>query len=134
MQKILDLTDAMTQDIESKRDWVRSHYAPEDIDKYNSIEGKLILLDTILKSNWIESPETVKLQSFGVTLGDIFVQDMNFNWMQVEDEYGTDPAIQLPDTTILLFPLTMISKRIEAGQEVDIYHLYEGVKEMVNEI
>ena len=59
---------------------------------------------------------------------------MAFTWVQVEDEYGTDPAIQLPATSIILFPLTMISKRIEEGEDVDIYELFEGLKEMINDI
>ena len=34
----------------------------------------------------------------------------------VEDEKGRDPAIRIPGTTVILFPLTMISKRIERGE------------------
>jgi hypothetical protein len=134
MQKVTDLTDEMTQNIEAKRTWVKNHYTPEAINEYDTIAGKLTLLDTILKSNWIEKDETVKQQSLGITLGDIFVQDMNFTWVQVEDEYGTDPAIKLPDTTIILFPLTMISKRVESGQDIDIYDFYQEVKEKIYEI
>jgi len=29
----------------------------------------------------------------------------------VEDEHGRDPAVRIPKTTIILFPMTMISKR-----------------------
>lgn len=134
MQKVSDLTYEMIQNIEAKRTWVKNHYTSEAIHEYDTVPGKLTLLDTILKSNWIETGETVKLQSLGITLGDIFVQEMNFVWVQVEDEYGIDPAIQLPDTTIILFPLTMISKRIEAGQDVNIYDLYHGLKEKINDI
>jgi len=124
----------MAIDIEAKRDWVRNHYTLETISEYNTLSGKLILLDTILKSNWIEKEDTLKLQCLGITFGDLFVQEMNFIWMQVEDEYGSDPAIQLPGTSIILFPLTMISKRFEAGQAVDIYDLYAGLKDKINEI
>ena len=134
MQKVFDLTDKMVEYIESKRDWVRNHYTLESINEYNTISGKLILLDTILKSNWIEKNETYKLQSLGITFGDIFVQDLNFVWIEVDDEYGKSPALQLPDTTLIIFPMTMISKRIEDGQDVDIYDLYEGLKEKINEI
>jgi len=134
MQKVSELSNEMAIDIEAKRDWVRNHYTPETISEYNTLSGKLILLDTILKSNWIEKDDTLKLQSLGITFGDLFVQEMNFIWMQVEDEYGSDPAIQLPGTSIILFPLTMISKRIEAGQAVDIYDLYAGLKDKINKI
>ena len=134
MQKVLDLTYEMSQEIETKRDWVKNHYDPESISDYDTLDGKLVLLDTILKSSWIEKNETVKLQCLGITLGDVFVQDMDFIWVQVEDEYGKDPPIKLPNTTIILFPMTMISKRIEGGEDVDIYNLYTGLKEKVKEI
>ena len=134
MQKVSDLTDKMQKYIESKRDWVRNHYTPEAINEYNTISGKLKLLDIILKSNWIEKSETYKLQSLGITLGDIIVQDLNFVWIEVDDEYGNSPALQLSDTTLIIFPLTMISKRIESGEDVDIFDLYEGLKAKINEI
>lgn len=134
MQKVSDLTDKMEKYIESKRDWVRNHYTPEAINEYNTISGKLKLLDIILKSNWIEKSETYKLQSLGITLGDIIVQDLNFVWIEVDDKYGNSPALQLSDTTLIIFPLTMISKRIESGEDVDIFDLYEGLKAKINEI
>jgi len=55
-------------------------------------------------------------------------------WVTVEDEYGRDPAVELPGTTILVFPLTMISKRIEQGEEVDIYDLFDGLCTKVREM
>lgn len=94
-----------------KGDWVRNHYAPEAQNEYNTVAGKLNLLDAIIKSSWIEKGETYKLQSLGITLGDVIAQDMNFIWIEVQDDYGNDPALQLPDTTLILFPMTMISKR-----------------------
>ena len=133
MQKISDPTNDMLKNIEAKRDWVRNHYTPETVSEYDTIDGKLKLLNTILKSNWIEPHEKLKLQCLGITLGDIIVQDMAFVWIEVTDEYGNDPAIQLPDTSLILYPMTMISKRIEVGKQVEIYEFYEGLKEHIKE-
>jgi len=46
-------------------------------------------------------------------------------WVAVEDQYGRDPALALDGTSILLFPLTSISKRVERGEEVEVYQLFE---------
>ena len=54
--------------------------------------------------------------------------------MAIEDELGRDPALILEGTSIKLFPLTMISKRIEKGESVDVYDLFEGICEKVFEI
>jgi hypothetical protein len=134
MQTVKPVGEEMANYIEAKRDWVRNHFTPEAINQYDSVSGKLTLLDTIIKSKWIEPNETFKLQSLGITLGDIIVQDLNFVWVEVDDEYGNTPAVQMPDTSLIVFPLTMISKRIETGEDVDIYDLYEGLVEKLNEI
>lgn len=70
----------------------------------------------------------------GIVLGDVFVQDKGFHWIMVEDEYGRDPAIKFEDTSIIAFPLTMISKRIERGEEVDVFDLYNGVADTLIEL
>jgi hypothetical protein len=71
-QRIEPLTPDDLNYIEVKRKWVREHYGPSAEHKYETIDGKLRLLDTILKSEWIERTETVKLQNLGIAFGDDF--------------------------------------------------------------
>ena len=133
-QEIFPLSHAMAQDIEAKRAWVKNHYTSESKSEYYTVEGKLQLLDTILKSRWIEKEETLKLQCLGITLGDAFAQGLSLEWIEVKDEFGNDPALQLANTSIIIYPLTMISKRIEQGEGVDIYKLYTWLKDKITEI
>ena len=63
----------------------------------------------------------------GVVFGEVFVEDMGFHWILVEDEFGRDPAIRFEDTSVIAYPLTMISKRVERGEPVDVFDLYNGV-------
>ena len=55
-------------------------------------------------------------------------------WVSVEDDYGRDLAVRLPGTTVVLFPLTMISKRIERGEHVDVFELFKSVVAQVDDI
>jgi hypothetical protein len=55
-------------------------------------------------------------------------------WVTVQDEYGRDPAIRDPGTTILLFPLTTISKRIERAEKVDVRQLFNDACQTVNRL
>ena len=123
-QKVYQLDEATAVDVHHKREWVRGHYEPEARQKYDSLEGKLNLLDAIVSNGWIEPTETLKLQSLGVTFGDALVQQCGLEWVVVEDEYGRDPALSLPGTSVILFPLTTISKRIEAGDAVNVRELF----------
>lgn len=117
--------------IEAQRDWVRAHYDAEAQHKYETVAGKLFLLQAIVDAGWIEKSETVKLQCLGVALGDALAQELGMEWVTVEDEYGRDPALRLPGTTVLAFPLTMISKRIERDEKVIVVELFDGVCEHV---
>ncbi len=122
-----------TAHLEAKRSWVREHHDETARQKYETLEGKLALLEVILKNNWIEPSETVKLQCLGITLGDALVQKLGLQWVAVEDEYGRDPALSKTGTSILLFPMTAISKRIEHGEEVDVRQLFGSLCETVEQ-
>jgi hypothetical protein len=104
---------------------------PENLTKYKTAAGKLGLLRALLQGNVFKPTQTYELQCMGIVLGDVFVQELGLEWRAVEDEFGRDPCVQLCGTTIILFPLTMISKRIEKGEVVDVFDLFNG---MANEI
>lgn len=113
--------------IESQRRWVRDHFDEDARHLYEQRDQKLRLLQTIIDAGWIEASEAVKLQCLGVTFGDALAQELELEWVMVEDEYGRDPAIRKPGTTVIAFPLTMISKRIERGEQVNVRELFDGV-------
>jgi hypothetical protein len=112
--------------VEKQRAWVRDHYDAAARHQYETVEGKLRLLDTIIRSQWIEPGETWKLQSLGITFGDALAQQLGLAWVTVEDEHGRDPALHDEGTSIVMFPLTMISKRIERGEAVDVLALFKA--------
>ena len=123
-QKIEPLSQDDAAHIERQRSWVRDHYSPATRAQYESLEGKLTLLETIVKEGWIEPHETWKLQSLGITFGDALAQETGLSWVTVEDQYGRDPALHEPGTSILAFPLTAISKRVERGETVSVRDLF----------
>lgn len=134
MQKRQALDDEDIARLEAQRSWVRGHFEPQSRHLYSTLDEKLRLLETILAERWIEPHETVKLQCLGVTLGDALVQGAGLSWVMVEDEYGRDPALELRGTSILLFPLTMISKRVEKAETVDVRSMYSGLREKIKEL
>jgi len=124
-QKLEPLNPDDIADLEAKRSWVRNHFDEKARHKYDTLDGKLRLLDTILRNKWVAPNETLKLQCLGITFGDALVQKLGLAWIAVEDDFGRDPALTLEGTSVRVFPLTSISKRIERGEEVEIYELFE---------
>ena len=124
-QKIGPLSAEHAAHNETQRGWLRDQFDEDSRHDYDSVEGKVAMLDSILRSDRIGPGESWKLQSLGVTFGDILVQKLGLDWVSVEDDYGNDPGLQDPQTTVLLFPLTAISKRVEQGESVDIRALLD---------
>jgi hypothetical protein len=130
-QVIRKMSKEMVQRIENQRLWVMGHFTEESKYNYETIEGKLYLLQGILDQKFYSKDETMELQSLGITFGDALLQKLGLEWMEVEDEYGIDPALSQKNTSVLLFPLTMISKRIENDEEINIVELFNGICDAV---
>lgn len=81
------------------------------------------------------SNNTYELQCLGLSLGKIFVETQShYDWWMVEDEWGRDPAVRYRRTSLLMFPQTLISKRVEDGEEVDVVELFAGLVEKLESI
>ena len=101
----------------------------------NGQDRDLMLIQRVLDSGQLEREATYSLQALGLAFGKVFVQNhADFDWWMVEDEYGRDPAIRYQQTTLLAFPMTMISKRIEDGESVDVRGLYVGLSQRLTEL
>jgi hypothetical protein len=133
-QTMSPLTAADEQRLSEQRAIVSRYLDEDGRKKYETAAGKLGTLRALLEAKVFRSDQTFELQSMGIVLGDVFVQDMGFHWLIVEDEHGRDPAIRYAETSVILFPLTMISKRIEAGERVDVFDLYNGMAARAGEL
>ncbi len=90
-------------------------------------EADLGVLQRLVDENVFRVDQTYELQSLGIVLGEVFSAHTDLSWVTVRDEYGVDPALRYKETSLLVFPLTMISKRLEEGREVEVRALYEAV-------
>ena len=132
-QSLSALTEDDRERLDKQRAVVTRYLDEEGLRKFETAPGKLGTLRALLDASVFSSEQTYELQSMGIVFGDVFVQDMRFEWIMVEDDYGRDPAITYPDTSVILFPLTMISKRVERGETIDVFDLYNGVADLARE-
>ena len=87
-------------------------------------EDDLKALQSLLDRRVLAPNQTYELQCLGLALGRVMVNRSALVWVTVEDEYGRDPAVNVDGTSVLLFPLTMISKRVEQGRDIPVEELY----------
>ena len=133
-QKVTTLTDADQQRLQGQRRGVEKYLVDDaSRQKYQTAAGKL---GTIAPSSRRACSSRTRLTSFSAwALSSATASlKLKMEWVMVEDQHGRDSAVRLPGTTIILFPLTMISKRVERGEQVDVFQLFNGVAAKVDQI
>jgi hypothetical protein len=129
---LLDKDDLLRQ--EKQRKFVYEITRRLDIEAaYKQTEDDLEILQKIVDSKALSPNQTWELQSLGVVLGDIFAHKYGLRWVVLVDEYGRDQVLRYKDTANLVFPLTMISKRVEDKKQVNIFEIYQGVSSYIED-
>ncbi len=128
------LEDPEREWLEESRAWIRGHYDHHDSADFDEADAKLAVVRANLAQGWVGPDDTWKLQALGIALGDALADDLMLDWITVDDDYGRVPALNWPGTSIVLYPVTMISQRIEAGEDVDIDLMFEQTREKLQEI
>ncbi|MFZ0980887.1 MAG: DUF3806 domain-containing protein [Candidatus Acidiferrales bacterium] len=89
----------------------------------------LTVLQRLIDDKAFAKTQTYELQSLGVAFGDVLAGELPLRWVMVTDEYGTDPTLRFKSTTLQINALTMISKRVERGESVDLDELLQKTHE-----
>jgi hypothetical protein len=83
----------------------------------------LQVLQRLIDDKVFNKTQTYELQSLGIAFGDVLENELPLRWVMVTDEYGTDPTLRFKGTTVQINALTMISKRIEKDEKVNLSEL-----------
>ena len=108
---------------------LRRHYG-----KGTRLTGKradLEILQRALDDKRAELSKPAVVQSLGLAFGNVLANELGLDWVIVEDEYGSDPALRHPETDALLQPLTMVSDRVEDADRVDLQALWRKYRSEV---
>ena len=96
-------------------------------DKANDLE----VLQQLLDGNLVRPDQTVLLQGMGVVMGDLLSEELGMPWVIYEDDLGRSRALRAGTTDHYLFPVTMISRRVEAGAPVDVDAVYDKAVSLI---
>jgi hypothetical protein len=88
-------------------------------------------LQRLIDDSVFSMSQTYELQSLGVAFGDVLASALPLHWVMITDEYGTDPTLRYKQTTLNINALTMISKRIERGERVNLSQLLQTMREQL---
>ncbi len=82
----------------------------------------------------IVTPEDVgTLQAMGLVLGDLLASELGLAWVIYNDASGRSRALYDKQTDNYLFPMTMISRRQQVGNQKPVADIYRDAKAVIEE-
>lgn len=94
----------------------------------------LELLQALLDERWVRADQTRELQAMGVVMGDLLAQELGMHWVIYEDRAGRSRALRYGKTDNFLFPITMIARRREVGNQTPVVDIYRKAQSIISEI
>ena len=96
-------------------------------------EKDLTILQRLLDDKAFKKSQTYELQSLGVAFGDVLASEFRLRWVMITDEYGTDPTLRFKNSSVNINALTMISKRVEKDEPVDVSELLRRTRDALSD-
>lgn len=95
--------------------------------QFHKGRADLRVLQRVIDSGTLEGADKLTLQSMGAILGDVFVSaHKKLNWKVYEDDLGATHAVCIDDTSECVFPMTMISRRMEGGVTPNVQVIFDN--------
>ena len=91
----------------------------------------LDLLQAMLDKRLVRPEQTRELQAMGVIMGDLLAAELGMHWVIYEDRVGRSRALRYKESDDFLFPMTMISRRREAGNQTEVSEIYLKAYEII---
>ncbi len=89
--------------------------------------GDLATLQRIVDKELVAKENYELQQAMGVILGNVMLADFpnTLEWKIYEDNLGRSRALCVRNTNDCLFPVTMLSRRMEVGTKPDVRKIYD---------
>ncbi len=94
----------------------------------------LALLQRLLDERIVRDDQTRELQAMGLIMGDLLAEDLGMHWVIYEDNLGRSRALRYRESDNYLFPMTMISRRREAGNQRPVAEIYQKAVAAIDEV
>lgn len=94
-------------------------------------EKDLRLLQQLIDRKTLRPDQRRELQALGSVLGQLLRKEFRLEWVVYVDQLGRSRGLQIDNTRQVIFPLTMISRRLEADAKVDVHRIYNKASDIV---
>jgi len=88
----------------------------------------MVMFQQLVDKQVIKLDDVKTWQALGITLGDLLANEFDLHWVAIEDEFGISRALQWKDTLNFVFPVTLLSKRVQFGEPIVLDDIVEKLR------
>jgi membrane associated rhomboid family serine protease len=119
--------------LEEHRRWARAHLKSDAQYRYDSVEGKLRIIESILQQQMEPAIEARLKAGLDTVFGDALIQETGAQWAVFNDDDKRTPVLMTEARGITVFPALMFSKMREAEADRDVRELFHGAVRMIRD-
>lgn len=127
MALLSDLDAPLLTHLVQQRDWVEGWIPPDNTHDFTNPATMLSLVKAIIASGKVGADETAKWHALGTYMGLAIAEAADWQVMQYSDETGTGLVIVFQEPDGFVFPATLLTARLEAGEDIDVFDLANRV-------
>jgi hypothetical protein len=98
------------------------------------LKWDLPILQRIIDDRVFSAKQEREWTCLGVVFGDIVSCEIGLDWIAYCDEFGAEPALHLANTSLVVFPRTMILKRVERAERPDLHDLFSSLEKTISDL
>lgn len=91
----------------------------------------LDVLQRLIYKGVINKDDRERLQALGVVLGTVMEKELNLTWKIYNDQQGRSRALCVEESGECLFPITMLSRRMEVGLVPNVSEVYDKARSLI---
>lgn len=89
-------------------------------------------LQRVVDAELIDRDDCDGWEALGVAFGDCLAQRVpELAWTQVTDAWGVDAVLRYGEANSIVSAVTLLIKRVEEGEAIEINHLLEALEELI---
>tara|TARA_R110002072_G_scaffold76878_1_gene179933 strand:+ start:107 stop:613 length:507 start_codon:yes stop_codon:yes gene_type:complete len=92
---------------------------------------ELALLQALLDKQLVRPDQVRELQAMGVIMDDLLAAELGMRWVLYEDNVGRSRALRYQKSDNVLFPMTMIARRREVGNQTSVVNIYQKASDII---
>ena len=90
------------------------------------------LLQQVVDSQTLAGSDVQAWEAMGIALGDVLANQVpGLAWVLVSDQFGVDPVLRYQQSSLQIGVVSMLLKRAEQGEEIDVEHLASWLKQFI---